>query len=693
MTALFEREQLGTALSALAAAAGLEPATSAAPVPPARVRTRDDRGRWLVAAAGALGIDADLLPLRYGELPRRLPALGPVLLVAGDGRALAVLASGQRFDVLRPDLGRTTLDRAELRSLVAGEKEAEATAELAPVLGALPAKAAARARTALLEARLEDEHVCDAYALRPAPHRPFSAALRRMGVVAAAALLSLCLVGERLLWVLAFALFGRAALSGRMEPAWIVGFLLALVSSLPLRFASVSLQGAIAAGVGALLKRRLLAGALRLGPDDVRSEGAGSALGRVVESEAVEGLALQGGFSLAVAAVELVLSFLVLLGGAGGLGHAALLVGFVAATAGLARVLHGRMRAFAAARIELSRDLVERMVGHRTRLAQAGPLRWHEGEDERLASYLGASRRVDRVVVWLGGALPRAWLVLGLVPLASAVVGGAPADAIAIGLGGLLLAQGALDRLREGVSAVTSCRVAFSAVRPLFEAARRVEPAPPPELALPEPSQHAVALDAERLVFRYRAGGPPIIQGATLRVEAGDRVLLEGPSGGGKSTLAALLSGLRLPESGLLLSGGLDRRTLGETGWRARVASAPQFHENHILCETLAFNLLLSRGWPAGPDEIAEAETLCRELGLGELLERMPSGIMQVVGDTGWQLSHGEKSRVYLARALLSGAEVVVLDESFGALDPETLLRCLECARRRARALVVIAHP
>ena len=693
MNPLFEREQLGVALGALASAAGLDPATSSAPVPPARVRTRDDRVRWLLSAAAALGVDADPLPLRYGELPRRLPALGPVLLVARDGRSLAVLGSARRFDVLRPDLGRERLDRAALRTLVAGEREAAATLELTAVLGALPEKAAARARVALLEARLEDEYVCDAYALRPAPHRPFGAALRRMGVTSAGALLGLCLCGERLLWVLAFALFGRAALSGRMEPAWVVGFLLALLSSLPLRFASVSLQGAIAAGVGALLKRRLLAGALRLGPDDVRSEGAGSALGRVIESEAVEGLALRGGFSLAVAAVELVLALLVLSAGAGGVSACVLLVGFVGVTLGLSRVLLGRMRAFAASRIDLSRDLVERMVGHRTRLAQAGPARWHDGEDERLASYLAAAGRVDRVVVWLGGVLPRAWLLFGLVPLASAVVAGAPADGIAIGLGGLLLAQGALDRLREGVSAVTSCQVAFAVVRPLFEAARRIEPAPPPELTLPEPAATAVALDAERLVFRYRAGGPPVIQSATLRVVAGDRVLLEGPSGGGKSTLAALLSGLRVPESGLLLSAGLDRRTLGQVGWRARVASAPQFHENHILCETFAFNLLLSRGWPVGPEEITEAETLCRELGLGELLARMPSGIMQVVGDTGWQLSHGERSRVYLARALLSGAEVVILDESFGALDPETLLTCLECARRRARALVVIAHP
>lgn len=87
------------------------------------------------------------------------------------------------------------------------------------------------------------------------------------------------------------------------------------------------------------------------------------------------------------------------------------------------------------------------------------------------------------------------------------------------------------------------------------------------------------------------------------------------------------------------------------------------------------------------------AEALCLDLGLGDLLERMPSGLMQMVGETGWQLSHGERSRVYLARALLQNAQLTALDESFAALDPETLEKCLNCAVKRARTLLVIAHP
>ena len=78
---------------------------------------------------------------------------------------------------------------------------------------------------------------------------------------------------------------------------------------------------------------------------------------------------------------------------------------------------------------------------------------------------------------------------------------------------------------------------------------------------------------------------------------------------------------------------------------------------------------------------------------LGPLLARMPSGLFTHVGETGWQLSHGERSRIFIARTLLQRAQVVLLDESFAALDPETLATTLRCVLRRVPTLFVIAHP
>jgi ABC-type transport system involved in cytochrome bd biosynthesis fused ATPase/permease subunit len=71
----------------------------------------------------------------------------------------------------------------------------------------------------------------------------------------------------------------------------------------------------------------------------------------------------------------------------------------------------------------------------------------------------------------------------------------------------------------------------------------------------------------------------------------------------------------------------------------------------------------------------------------------MPAEMWQLGGETGWQPSHGERSRLYIARALLQGAPILILDESFAVLDPETLHCVHQCVLGHAQTLMVIAHP
>jgi ABC-type multidrug transport system fused ATPase/permease subunit len=100
----------------------------------------------------------------------------------------------------------------------------------------------------------------------------------------------------------------------------------------------------------------------------------------------------------------------------------------------------------------------------------------------------------------------------------------------------------------------------------------------------------------------------------------------------------------------------------------------------------------MGHSWPPTPEQLARAQAVCDEVGLDDLLSRMPAGLNQQVGDAGWRLSEGERSRVFLARTLLSGADLVVLDESFSALDPEMLERAHRALHRRAPAVVMVAH-
>ena len=129
-----------------------------------------------------------------------------------------------------------------------------------------------------------------------------------------------------------------------------------------------------------------------------------------------------------------------------------------------------------------------------------------------------------------------------------------------------------------------------------------------------------------------------------------------------------------------------------DAGWRDRVGLVPQHGDNHVLLAPVAFNLLMGRGWPPADDDLADAAAVCEELGLGPLLERMPAGLGQVVGETGWRLSQGERARICLARALLADHDVLILDEPLGALDPHTARTILDVVRRRARTLVVISQ-
>ena len=178
------------------------------------------------------------------------------------------------------------------------------------------------------------------------------------------------------------------------------------------------------------------------------------------------------------------------------------------------------------------------------------------------------------------------------------------------------------------------------------------------------------------------------------RSRAGERCSCEGPSGGGKSTLASLLAGLRDAAvraccCSTASTATRSAPTAGGGGW----SLAPQFHENHVLTGSVAFNLLMGGEWPPARGGLrARPRRVCRELGPRPLLDRMPAGLQQMVGETGWQLSHGERSRLFIARALLQNAGRVILDESFAPLDPENMQRALDAVLARPTAVLFIAH-
>jgi ATP-binding cassette subfamily B protein len=656
--------------------------------------SRFDDARVAVAresSARHMGLEALATEMSYADFERRLPTLGPALLqVPGEDGFLAILANST---LLSPDQTKVKIDLSAVRAALCSEMEApvlkqiQETLELAEV----PVSRQARARAAILCERFSAAPIRGIWLLRLPPSANFWLQLRQARVPQRLVTLAGAHALQYVLWILAWWMVGQNVFSGRGSQNWLVLWALLLLSLVPIRVLITWLQGQIAIGTGAKLKQRLFYGALRLEPDSIRHQGAGQLLGRVIESEAVEALALSGGFLGLVAIIELAIAIFVLAAGAGGVLHSVLLVAWLAVTGMLAWRYFLRNRAWTDVRLAMTHDLVESMVGHRTRLAQLPPDRWHEGEDQALERYRKASRAVDRSTTALMAIVPRGWLAVALLGLTPAFIGGASSTAkMAVAVGGMLLAYRALKRLSTGAWQVAGAAVAWERVSTLYHSATRPEILGSPGVLASADSPAVV--DARDLVYRYNDRHEPVLRGCSLRIHSGDRLVLEGPSGGGKSTLVSILAGLREQNSGELLIDGFDLPTLGSDRWRRRIAAAPQFHENYVLTETFAFNLFMGRRGALRQKDLEQAEVICQELGLTDLLARMPAGMLQMVGETGWQLSHGERSRLYIARALLQDAEVVVLDESFAALDPENLQRAVECVLKRARSLLVIAH-
>ena len=213
--------------------------------------------------------------------------------------------------------------------------------------------------------------------------------------------------------------------------------------------------------------------------------GIGQLLGRVMESEAVEALALTGGFLALVAVVEIVLAAGVLVLGPGRAFHGLVFAGWLGVVILAVLRFFRTRRHWTDLRIGLTHDMVERMVGHRTRLAQEVPEHWHDGEDEAVQRYFEASTVMDRIATFVMVGIVRGWLIVGLLGLAPAIVGGnrSPA-AVAVGLGGVLLAARALDKLSGGLSYLVDAHIAWRQVSPLFQAAAEPEPVGAPGLAL-----------------------------------------------------------------------------------------------------------------------------------------------------------------------------------------------------------------
>ncbi len=201
---------------------------------------------------------------------------------------------------------------------------------------------------------------------------------------------------QQLLSIASWFVIGRGIFQGHFDMGWLLAWVILLLSTIPVQMIVSDAQSELSMSAGALFKQRLIQGTLKLDPEEIRHQGMGQFLNRVMESEAVEMLALSGGFTALLSVIELGLAVAILSRGAGGSLSAASLVVWVLLTLVMLWRYYQTSREWTDAYREMTNDLVEGMVGHRTRLAQEDPRHWHEDEDQELDRYLKLSENMDQ---------------------------------------------------------------------------------------------------------------------------------------------------------------------------------------------------------------------------------------------------------------------------------------------------------
>lgn len=204
----------------------------------------------------------------------------------------------------------------------------------------------------------------------------------------------------------------------------------------------------------------------------------------------------------------------------------------------------------------------------------------------------------------------------------------------------------------------------------------------------------AIALPAVRgevefagVTLTYGRGGA-VIEDITFRVSPGETVAIVGASGSGKSTVADVLLRLLDPDSGVVRLDGHDLRTVRLTDLRRHVQVVEQ--------EPLLFHTSIEANVRYANPPATEAEVMAaiEAVGLTQFIGDLPDGLQTIVGDRGVALSAGERQRVAMARALVTNAAVLILDEPSAALDPASERHVIDGYRKamRGRTVIVISH-
>lgn len=306
-----------------------------------------------------------------------------------------------------------------------------------------------------------------------------------------------------------------------------------------------------------------------------------------------------------------------------------------------------------------------------------------------LAQARGVQARVAARGLWLVQACAGLSMVgvlwFGMPAVAAGTLSGPLMAGLVLATLGVFEVAGPIMR---GVARLGGARAAAGRIAAIVEADPDMrDPLEPRRL----PEQGVLAMRDVSFAYPAREGQgepAPLLHDVSLTVEPGARVAIVGPSGAGKSTLLALLLRVEDPRAGAVTYGGVPLRDVEQAQVHRRIALLSQ--DAPVFIGTLRTNLLI--GDPAASDErLFDALDRAR---LGDFVRGLPQGLGTWVGEGGAGLSAGQARRLCLARALLSPATVLLLDEPTAGLDAPTEAAFLADLARatEGRAVVLATH-
>lgn len=236
-----------------------------------------------------------------------------------------------------------------------------------------------------------------------------------------------------------------------------------------------------------------------------------------------------------------------------------------------------------------------------------------------------------------------------------------------------------LSRLQREYQKVAIYEGPYISIAELIEEIKEAEEVLPTGKA-PSFEQGCVVSD---LSFAYE--GKRVLEGVNLEVPARSVTVLMGGSGAGKSTVTDLLLGFYQPESGAILVDGVPLSEIDLLQWRGLIGYVPQ--ELQLFHDSIMVNVTL------GDPEVTEDQVweALRAAGAADFVAALPEGLNSRVGERGSQMSGGQRQRIALARALVGGPRILILDEVTSALDPQTEKEICATLKAIARDTAVFA--